>query len=812
MKWALSLAGLVFCVLPKPVDASALRVDPPSARMVGSESSLQLVVTSTGTGAQPVDQTALAEIRSLDEKVVKVLSGGLAVPQGDGATEIVVRFRGEETRAKVVVADFANTRPVQFLSEIEPILAKLGCNSGGCHGKASGQNGFRLSLLGYDPGFDFQTIVSEGRGRRVFPAAPQQSLILRKATSLSPHGGGRRMDPDSAEYRILERWIRQGMPKPTGREPQLVSIHVEPARRVVSRQASQQLRVVAKYSDETTQDVTRLAQFQSNDPSVATIDEVTARVQTLDRVGDVAIMARFGGMIAVARVAVPNERSSIAWEIPSSSNLIDPFVFGKLKELGLPPSETCSDAEFARRSSLDLCGVLPTPKEVASLESDSRPNKRERWVDELLERPAHTDFFTLKWAAILRVKRAQNATTPASTFAFHSWIRQAIASNMPYDEFASRIIAARGEVSQNPAVVWYRQIRTPEDQVDNTAQLFLGLRLQCARCHHHPFEKWGQDDYYGFASFFTRVGRKIGDDPQTPGIYTLSETRFATNPTTQTSRPPKLLGSQELPNLGPFDDPRDQLVSWLRQKDNPFFAQALVNRYWKHFLGVGLVDPEDDFRASNPASNPEVLVALAQDFVTHSYDLKRLIRLIATSKTYERSSTPRGENAADHRNFARFSLRRLPAEVMLDAINTVLDTRDDFGGVPSSFNAVQLPDDGFTSYFLDVFGRPKRDSVCECERGTDINLSQSLHLLNSKEIAEKLSRSARIARWLERKTADEQVVDEMFRVGLSRPPTKDELATCLEHLNKRRSQEQLKQGYQDLLWVLINSKEFQFIR
>jgi hypothetical protein len=372
-------------------------------------------------------------------------------------------------------------------------------------------------------------------------------------------------------------------------------------------------------------------------------------------------------------------------------------------------------------------------------------------------------------------------------------------------------VAARGEPSVNPAVLWYRQVDTMEARVDDTAQLFLGIRIQCARCHHHPFERWSQDDYYGFASLFTRIGNK-GDDPSNPRLYVLP-TGLATNPITGKERAPKPLGGTEFPDLGPSVDPRERLADWLRQKDNPYFARALVNRYWKHFFGRGLVEPEDDMRVSNPPSNPELLDMLADSFVKSGYDLKALVRLIATSKAYDRSSLPNASNARDRRNFARFYAKRLPAEVLLDALNVVAGVAEPFNGLPPTFRATQLPDDGFDSEFLTIFGRPKRESVCECERSSEANLSQTLHLLNAPELQQKLvSGNGRASRWANDKRPDSEKVDELYRVALSRPPTADERDVCLAHLERRRGEKRLRQGYEDLIWAIVNSKEFLFIQ
>jgi hypothetical protein len=790
-----------------------LEVDPAEVRLRGSDSTAQVVVTGLGEKGLSTDLTHASTTRfeSLDPKVAGVDADGLVRTAGDGEARVVVHNGALTATVRVIVDDFANRRPVHFAGEVVPILSKLGCNSGSCHGKASGQNGFRLSLLGFDPRFDYEALVRDSRGRRVFPAAPRSSLVLLKPTASIPHGGGRRFAVGSAEYRTIERWVAQGMPFESGKEPALERISVSPERRLIPRRSGQQLRVTAHYAGGGTADVTRLAQFQSNAADLATVDE-TGRVTTLDGVGEAAVMARFGGQVGVARATVPLGVDLPPWEPPPSRNFIDPLVFGKLRELGIPPCETCTDAEFARRSSLDICGILPSPDEVARFEKDADADKRAKWVDRLLERPEYADLFAMKWSAILKNKRSLGPLSQAGTFAFHAWIRQSIAENKPYDRFVAEILTARGDPMVNPPVVWYRQENMLEEQVDDTAQLFLGMRIQCARCHHHPFERWSPDDYYGMAAIFSRVGRKPGADPVTPRIY-LTARGQATDPTTRKQYHPRVLGGRELKDLGPYQDPRGELAGWLRRPDNPFFAKALVNRYWKHFLGRGLVEPEDDMRVSNPPSNPELLDALADDFVRHGYDLKHLVRTIATSRAYDRSSLPNEWNGNDRQNFARFYPRRLPAEVLLDAIGVATGSAETFNGLPKSFHATQLPDEGFdsTAQFLEVFGRPKRESVCECERTSEANLSQSLHLLNSSEIERKLdNKESRAARWAADTRPDAEKVDELYRVCYSRLPTADEREVCLAHLARRRTEGKLRQGYEDLVWTLINTKEFLF--
>ncbi len=802
-----SLALALLAGNPAPPIVS-IEAAPPVVTLRGSDGAVQVIVTGRDARGHAVDLTGKASYAIKTTKIARADVAGLVSAGSNGRTELTVSVNGKSAVVPVEVSDFENVRPVHFASEVVPILTRFGCNAGGCHGKSTGQNGFRLSLLGFDPKSDHEALVREARGRRIMPGDPAQSLILKKPTASIPHGGGKRFAVGSPEYSTIARWIRQGTPLASGAEPKLISLEVEPAKRLVPRQSRQQLRVIAKYADGTSTDVTRLAQFQSNAADVATVNE-TGLAETQDGVGEAAIMARFGGQVGVARATVPLTTEPVAWDEPKSSNPIDPLVFRKLRELGIEPSPPCSDSEFARRSSLDIRGTLPSIAEVAELERSTDPARRDKWIDKLIDSPEYADLFAMKWSAILKNRRSLGVQSQAGTFAFHAWVRQSIAENKPYDRFVAEIVAARGDMSINPAVNWYRQVNTLESRVDDTAQLFLGMRIQCARCHHHPFERWSQDDYYGFASLFSRIGTK-GNDVANVRIFLLPSGQ-ASNPVTRQVKAPKPLGAPELANLPASVDPRDKLASWLRQKDNPYFAKALVNRYWKHFFGRGLVEPEDDMRVTNPPSNPELLDALNDSFIASGYDLKALVRLIATSKAYDRSSLPSGTNAGDRRNFARFYAKRLPAEVLLDAINEVAGTSEPFIGLPDNFHATQLPDDGFDSEFLTVFGRPKRESVCECERSSEANLSQTLHLLNSAELQRKLENSqGRAAKWVNDARPDSEKIDELYRLAFGRLAKSDERAHCLEHIERRRTEKRLRQGYEDVIWAIVNTKEFLF--
>lgn len=787
------------------LDLSAGLPEGELTKLRGADARQQLLVTGVARDGSLADLTRRVRFSCEPAGVVAIDPTGLVTPLADGEATILAALEGvEPTQLKVQVEGIASQQPINFPNQIVPIFTKFGCNGGGCHGKASGQNGFKLSLLGFEPSEDYEHLVKESRGRRVFPAAPDRSLLLTKPINASPHGGGQRMAADSHEYRLMRRWIAQGMPYGSEKDPKVTSIEVVPPTRSLSREAEQQLIVLAKYSDGSVEDVTRMAQYTPNDPEMSEVS-VTGLVKTLKLSGDVAVMCRYQGQVTVFRATIPLGAPIEA--VPPVRNFVDELVFNKLQMLGMPPSVVCDDATFIRRASLDIAGRTPTPEEVLAFVADGRPDKRDRMIDTLLDDPNYADFFANKWSSILRNKRrGQNSTR--GSYAFHDWIRQALIDNMPYDEFVRSILTASGEIGTNPAVAWYREVKTAEQQVEDSAQLFLGLRIQCARCHHHPFEKWSQRDYHGFAAFFSRVGRKDGMVPEEPMIYHRYGAATADHPKTGEKIP--AAGLDAAPEAIPAEeDPRQYLVDWMSDRDNKFFAPALVNRYWKHFFNRGLVDPEDDMRVTNPASNPELLDALARHFIDSGFDLKDLVRTICRSSTYQLSSIPNEYNATDKQNFSRYYPRRLPAESLLDAIDLATGTQTKFGGLPLGTKAIQLPDSGANTYFLAVFGKPEADTACECERSQEANLAQSLHLLNSSEVQGKLSDGAGRAAKLAADTSrtHEEKVRELYLWVYSREPVADELQVALAHLEKHENKQQ---AYEDILWALLNTKEFLF--
>jgi hypothetical protein len=798
--WALSGTGQV------RADVPSIAVSPESFVLSGKEGGVQLIVSARRPDGRLVDVTHEARYTARPVDVLRISPSGYVRPASPGEATITITAQDQIRMVKVSVREFDDGRPLHFANDIQPILTRYGCNAGGCHGKASGQNGFKLSLFGFDADFDHSAIVKEARGRRVFPAAPEKSLLLTKPAGVAPHGGGRRLEVGSEAYQVLRRWIAQGMPVGSSQAAKLQRLEMVPNERVLDRHGRQQLAVRAHYSDGSIRDVTRHAQFQSNETAVAAINE-TGLVRALDLAGEAAIMARYRGEVAVFRATVPLGKSIAKYPDFGAANYIDHLMLAKWKQLGLAPSSLCSDSQFTRRVYLDLCGKLPAPSEVKAFLADTAPGKRAKLIDRCLEDRDHAGFFALKWGSILRNSPKVDGSEPA-TYAFHDWIRDRIARNRPYDEFVRAIITASGEWQDAPAVNWYWQMQTePVHQaVADSTQVFLGVRVQCARCHHHPFERWSQDDYFGLAGFFDRFGRKaFGPDA---GFFPARQSVTGeVHPRTGQPLQPKVLGGSAL-TVPPEEDPRQQLVNWMVQPDNPFFAKALCNRMWGHFFGRGLVEPLDDLRATNPPSNPELLAALARDFVEHKFDVKHLIRTICNSRTYQLSSEPNEFNQHDRQNHARYYAKRLIAEALHDAVDQACGTKAVFNKVPKEARAVDLPHERFDSYLLDVFDRPIRNSPCECGRGTGASLSQVLHLVNAPEVEDRLaSDTGRVARLIQEKATPEKAVEEIYLASLSRSPTDEEKQKALSYLSKQTDQ---RRGLEDVLWTLINSREFQF--
>ncbi len=791
--------------------------DGKAIKLIGADSRQQLVATAKFAGGALRDYAREVSYTSAPAGIVQVDAQGLVTPLANGTATITATSKeGLQSALSIQVEKAKEYLPINFANQIVPIFTKGGCNSGGCHGKSGGQNGFRLSLLGFEPQEDYEYLVKESRGRRLSPAAPEQSLLVQKAASIIPHGGGKRVEPGSYDYKLLVRWIGLGAPLGNETDPKIASIEVFPKSRTLEMGKEQQLTVTAVYSDGSRQDVTHAAVYEANDKEVGEA-QADGKLKLFDQPGDVAVMVRYQAKVGVFQATVPLG-APIA-KLPAARNFIDEIVFRKLVSVGMPASDVCDDATFLRRTSLDIAGRLPTGEESREFLASKDPAKRDRWVDTLLASTDYADFFANKWAALLRNKR-ENVNHTRGTFAFHGWIRDSFAANKPYDQFAREILAASGDMSQNPAVAWYRQAKTAQTQMEDTAQLFLGTRLQCAQCHHHPYEKWSQQDYYSFTAFFSQVARKPGAMPGEEVVFHRRGVARTTNKKNNQSVAPAGLGEKPLDELSADDDPRQALADWMAQPSNRFFAHTLVNRYWKHFMNRGLVEPEDDMRETNPAINPELLDSLAQNFIKTGFDMKGLIRAICTSTTYQLSAVPNEHNARDRHYFARYYPKRLTAEVLFDSVDRITGSQSAFDSLPAGTRAVQLPDNSYNaaSYFLTVFGRPDSSSSCECERSSDASLAQSLHLLNSRDIQTKLAASTGTAARLAKDTRpDEERVRELYLMAFSREPGTSEVTLATEHIKKKTADKKdaaaaaaKQEAFEDVIWALFNTKEFLF--
>ncbi len=783
---------------------------PATVQLRGAESRQQLVI-GTQVAGRNIDLTRDATFESVNAKIAVVDSNGVITPVGNGETEIRVRSKHGETIVPVTVADAGQKPSLDFENDIIPILTDGGCNSGPCHGKARGQGGFKLSLFGFDPDFDFGALSRESRGRRIFQTSPERSLLLLKPIGKAPHGGGLRMREGDAAYRTLLRWIQDGMPRHAENAPQLVNVTIEPSDRILNFESQQQLIVTAHYSDGSTRDVTPLTAYQSNEAAIANVNE-DGLVETTNVTGEAAIMARYMGKIAVATISVP-----LAEDVPSAvytnlprNNFIDDLVWKKLQRLRLTPSDQAPDHVFLRRAYVDIIGRVPATSEARAFLQDESPARRSRLVDQLLESPEYADHWANKWADLLRPNPYRAGIK--STLSFDNWIRQAFRENKPYDQFVTELLTARGSTFRNGAVVLFRDRRTPDELTTIVSQLFLGVRLECAKCHQHPNEAWGQSHFYGLAAYFDRLGRKgRGVSPPISGseeyLY-VGKRRAVTHPLTgEEMAPTPLFGAA--PEIGENDDPRESLAAWITSDDNPFFRQVIANRIWKDMMSRGLVEPVDDLRASNPPTNPELLEALAVDLRDHDYDLKHLIRRIANSYVYGLSSLPSDTNVVDSRNYSRFYRERLRAEVLLDSVCQITGIDESFEAMPPGSTARQLWSHRIGSLFLDAFGRPDPNQDPPCERFPDTTVVQALHLMNSQKLYDKVTSDKGLAATLasaDRNDAD--VIEELYLAVYARFPTQEERTAAGSFLAEQKDSR--RKAVQDLLWAMLNTPEFVF--
>ncbi len=701
---------------------------------------------------------------------------------------------------------------VSFINEVMPLLAKAGCSAGACHAKPEGQNNFKLSVFGYDQRLDYNEIVNDARSRRVFFAAPEESLLLLKATGQIPHDGGGRIAKDSAQYRTLLTWIQQGAPFDSPDVPRLKEIRVEPSQFELPPGGTRQLKVVATFTDSSTRDVTSLALYQSNEKDLVDVDEA-GKLTAAQAAGEAVIVVNYMGAVDVARPVLPPAKKIPQEHFASLPvfNEPDRLIYKRLQAVGSAPPGQCSDAEFIRRSALDCIGRLPTLEEARAFHGDRSGEKRKRWIEKLLVDSNYADHWAVKWGDLIRPNPSRVGVKPV--FLLDLWLRDMFRRNVRYDQMVKELLLAEGSSHQNGPVAVLRDKRDPVDASGFVSQIFLGVRMECARCHHHPSEKWTQEDYYQLAAFFGKMrSRGQGISAPISGEAEVwwfdSGGKGVLHPITEAAMAPKVPEGPEFAYQKNVD-PRSQLVEWMVSPGNPFFAKAIVNRIWGEFFGKGIVDPVDDFRASNPPSNPELLEWLAKDFVAHGFDLKHLMKTIMESAAYQRSSEVTDSNLTDQRNFARSMRRRLPAEVLSDAVCDLTGVREDFTGLPPGSRAVQTWNHKLGSEFLDAFGRPNASLECPCERERKPTVVQSLHLMNSTGLQAKLaSPKGRVAQYLAAQKPPDEIIRDVYLSALSREPLEEEKATALAHFSKPDADK--KAVVEDLVWALVNTAEFVF--
>jgi hypothetical protein len=825
IRWLTSLAIPLILTLPVtaavPTDAPtraqivgqpvALAVQPAAITLNGPRALQQVVITGRYADGSVRDLTPFCDLR-IAQPELAVVREGLVLPHKVGTGTLIVQAGGQTARVPLTVKDYDKPQPVGFRHEMIAVLNVGGCNQGACHGTPSGKNGFRLSLRGYDPAADYIQLTHDVLGRRSDRLDPTASLIFQKALGRVPHEGGQRFPASSVPAQLLKAWLAEGLRDDPANLPEVTGIEVLPGNRVQIAPARwQQLAVLAHFSDGSMRDVTRLTVFSSSDPAVAEVSN--QGLVEFQQSGEVAILCRYLEQMAPVRLTYLQPPKGFRWSAPPENNYVDTHVFRKLKMLGILPADLCTDQEFIRRAYLDVCGILPTAEQTAAFLKNSAPDKRARLIDALLERPEYADFWTLKWSDVLRSDR--KTLQLKGIHVYQEWLHDHFAHNTPFDQIVRELLTASGNTFANPPANYYRVAQDPQNLAETTAQLFCGIRMQCAKCHNHPFERWTQDDYYSMAAFFARVRHKFdtvehGVGPMHVGaaevIYS-DRAGDVVQPRTGKVMPPKFMGGP-VATLPPGKDRREALADWLTGADNPFFARSVVNRFWFHVMGRGIVDPVDDFRDSNPAANDDLLNALAKDFTTHQFDVKHVLRVILNSRTYQLSAQANDFNKDDNKYFSHAVTRLLTAEQLLDAICTATGVPEKYAGLPAGTRATQLPDGEVNHIFLKTFGQPARELACECEREGDSNLAQALQLINGPTINDKVrSPNNRLSQLLAKKEPAEAVLREMYMATLSRPPAAEEIKAALTHVGKASDK---RKAWEDVQWALLNSKEFLF--
>jgi Protein of unknown function (DUF1549)/Protein of unknown function (DUF1553) len=805
--------GFTTCVLPgaepsniasssSPAPSpTSIRVYPPDVNLSNARDRQSVIVQSVFADGITHDITDQATF-TLANPALARLESNLLYPTADGTTELKVEFAGHSATLPVVVKNAATTPPISFKLDVMPVFMRAGCNTGSCHGAARGKDGFMLSLFGYDPNGDHFRITRQMPGRRINLAIPEESLLMQKSVGSVPHTGGKRFEMDSEYGKTLLEWHQAGAVNDPGEVPAVTRVEIFPEGAVLDGEGTtQRITVRAHYGDGTDRDVTSLAAFMSNNDNSAPIS-ADGLVTAANR-GEAFIMARFETHTVGTQFIVLPKSLQFEWNGAQDLNYVDTHIHTKLRKLRINPSEVCSDEEFLRRATLDIVGVLPTAEEYQQFVADADPTKRNRVVDELLDRKEFVELWVMKWAELLMIRTTQQIAYKPM-LRYYQWLQERLANNVPIDKMVQELLGANGGTFENAATNYYQMEADPLKVSENVAQVFMGMRIQCAQCHNHPFDRWTMDDYYSFAAFFSQIGRKPGEDPREQIIFN-SGGGEVSHPVGGRVMAPKFLGGN-VPDVA-GKDRRVIMAGWLASKENPYFAPNLTNIVWNHFFGQGIINEVDDVRVSNPPVNAELLEALSTKFTEYNYDFKQLVRDICTSRTYQLSTATNDTNKSDDRNFSHATLRRIRSEILLDAITQVTDTKNKFAGLPLGARAVQIANGNTSTYFLTTFGRATRGTVCSCEVKIEPNLSQALHLLNGDTIASKIGEGKLIERRLAEGKKPEEILDEIYARCLTRKPTEFEKQKLGEAL---AASTDVKVTLEDTFWALMNSREFVF--
>ena len=811
LKIAIGAAGL-FAALAHPLTAFAakptlteVKVFPADVNLKTRGDHQSIVVQAIYADGVTRDVTAQASF-TLGNKTLAKFDHFMLTPVADGQTELKVKFQGKTLVVPVNIEAATVAEPISFIKDVMPVFTKAGCNTGGCHGTSRGKDGFRLSLFGYDPDGDYHRLTREAIARRINLALPEESLILEKATRKVPHTGGELFTSDSEFYRTLLAWLRAGAPKDAPDVAKVVRLEINPRQSVLEGTGeAQQLSVRAFYSDGTDRDVTSLTAFMGNNDAAIKVS-ASGKATALAR-GEAFITARYEGLATGVQVLAIPKNLHFTWPTVTENNYIDTHVNAKLRKLRIAPSDLCDDPTFLRRVYLDITGTLPSPDQVRTFLADTSGGKRDAVIDDLLGRKEFVDLWVMKWAELLQIRSAdqQVQMSTKSALQYFDWLEGEITQNVPVDVMVKKLLTATGPSFEEPAANFYKIERDTLKLSENVAQAFMGVRVQCTQCHNHPFDRWTMNDYFGFAAFFAQVGRKAGEDPRETIVFN-SGGGAVKHPVTGKDMAPKFLGGAQ-PEIAKGTDRRQVLAEWLTAPENPYFSRNLANIIWAQFFGKGIIDPVDDVRVSNPATNPELLDKLAAQLTAYRYDFKKLVRDICTSRTYQLSAVPNATNAGDEANFAKAGVRRIRAEVLLDALGSVTGSAEKLRGLPQGGRAIEIADGRTSTYFLTTFGRATRETPCSCEVKMEPNLSQALHLLNGDAVNAKVLNGGLVKKLLKEGKQPPDIIEELYLRALGRPPTGAETTKLQTFFTEGKKPDVV---LNDLFWALLNAKEFVF--